>query len=111
MMNAFKSKLTKRDFLLTSALLPGAITTSLSQSEYPNKPIRLVFPFGPGAEVTTRAVLKSMSDKLGQPFIIDFKPGASTNIGAALVAQAAPSHRPWPWPRRLKPARTDDGVG
>jgi tripartite-type tricarboxylate transporter receptor subunit TctC len=31
-----------------------------------------------------------MSDKLGQPFIIDFKPGASTNIGAALVSQAAP---------------------
>ncbi len=28
-----------------------------------------------------------------------------------LVAQAAPSHPPWPWPRRLKPARTDDGVG
>jgi tripartite-type tricarboxylate transporter receptor subunit TctC len=90
MMNVFNSKLTKRDFLLTSALLPGAITTSLAQSDYPNKPIRLVFPFGPGAEVTTRAVLKSMSDKLGQPFIIDFKPGASTNIGAALVAQAAP---------------------
>ena len=90
MINVFKSKLTKRDFLLTSALLPGAINTSLAQSDYPNKPIKLVFPFGPGAEVTTRAVLKSMSDKLGQPFIIDFKPGASTNIGAALVAQAAP---------------------
>ena len=89
-MNVFKSKLTKRDFLLTSALLPSAINTSLAQTDYPNKPIKLVFPFGPGAEVTTRAVLKSMSDKLGQPFIIDFKPGASTNIGAAYVAQAAP---------------------
>ena len=89
-MNLFNSKLSKRDFLLTSALLPGAINSSLAQSDYPNKPIRLIFPFGPGAEVTTRAVLKSMSDKLGQPFIIDFKPGASTNIGAALAAQAAP---------------------
>jgi tripartite-type tricarboxylate transporter receptor subunit TctC len=89
-MNLFNSKLTKRDFLLTSALLPGAINLSLAQSDYPNKPIKLIFPFGPGAEVTTRAVLKSMSDKLGQPFIIDFKPGASTNIGAALATQAAP---------------------
>jgi tripartite-type tricarboxylate transporter receptor subunit TctC len=89
-MNLFNSKLSKRDFLLTSALLPGAINLSLAQSDYPNKPIKLIFPFGPGAEVTTRAVLKSMSDKLGQPFIIDFKPGASTNIGAALAAQAAP---------------------
>lgn len=86
----FNSKLSKRDFLLTSALLPGAINLSLAQSDFPNKPIKLIFPFGPGAEVTTRAVLKSMSDKLGQPFIIDFKPGASTNIGAALAAQAAP---------------------
>jgi len=89
-MNLFNSKLSKRDFLLTSALLPGAINLSLAQSDFPNKPIKLIFPFGPGAEVTTRAVLKSMSDKLGQPFIIDFKPGASTNIGAALAAQAAP---------------------
>ena len=89
-MNLFNSKLSKRDFLLTSALLPGAINLSLAQSDYPNKPIKLIFPFGPGAEVTTRAVLKSMSDKLGQPYIIDFKPGASTNIGAALAAQAAP---------------------
>jgi len=89
-MNLFNSKLSKRDFLLTSALLPGAINLSLAQSDYPNKPIKLIFPFGPGAEVTTRAVLKSMSDKLGQPFIIDFKPGASTNIGAALAAQATP---------------------
>ena len=89
-MNLFNSKLSKRDFLLTSALLPGAINLSVAQSDYPNKPIKLIFPFGPGAEVTTRAVLKSMSDKLGQPFIIDFKPGASTNIGAALAAQAAP---------------------
>jgi len=89
-MEVFNPKLTKRDFLLSSALLPGAISASLAQSDYPNKPIKLVFPFGPGAEVTTRAVLKSMSDKLGQPFIIDFKPGASTNIGAAYVSQAAP---------------------
>ena len=89
-MKVFNSKITKRDFILASALLPGAIKTSLAQSDYPNKTIKLVFPFGPGAEGTTRSVLKSMSDKLGQPFIIDFKPGASTNIGAALAAQATP---------------------
>ena len=63
MMKIFNSKLTKRNFLSASVLLPGAINTTLAQSDYPNKPIKLVFPFGPGAEVTTRAVLKSMSDK------------------------------------------------
>jgi tripartite-type tricarboxylate transporter receptor subunit TctC len=59
---------------------------------YPDKPIRIVAPFPPGGlvDVLARALGEELSKSLGQPVVIDNKPGAGGNIGADLVAKAAP---------------------
>jgi tripartite-type tricarboxylate transporter receptor subunit TctC len=58
--------------------------------EWPSKPIRWVVPFPPGGGVdaTARALGEKAGKVLGQPFIIDNRPGAGGNIGASLVAKA-----------------------
>ncbi len=59
---------------------------------YPSKPIQLVIPFPPGGatDVIGRLVGKKLGDKLGQPVVIDNRPGAGTIVGAGFVAKAAP---------------------
>ncbi len=60
--------------------------------DYPSKPVKLVVPFPPGGSVdmVARLVGKSLQDSLKQPFLVENKPGASGNIGAAFVANSAP---------------------
>ena len=64
----------------------------LAQSAYPTKSIRLVVPFPPGAGTDTvaRFVAQKLSERLGQPFVIENKPGAATIIGNDTVVKAAP---------------------
>jgi tripartite-type tricarboxylate transporter receptor subunit TctC len=59
---------------------------------YPSKPIRFVVPFPPGGgvDIVARAVGEKLSSRLGQPIVIDNKPGAGTTIGFAAVAKSAP---------------------
>lgn len=59
---------------------------------YPNKPIHLVVPFpaGGSADLVARIMAKPLGDKLGQPVVIDNKPGADGAIAAEAVASAAP---------------------
>lgn len=65
--------------------------TALAQS-YPSRPVRLVVPFPPGSpsDVLGRMVGQHYSQALGQPFIIDNRPGAAGIVGAETVAKAAP---------------------
>jgi tripartite-type tricarboxylate transporter receptor subunit TctC len=74
---------------LFMAILP---LTSFSQSNYPNRPIRLIIPFTPGGVTDTsgRYIAEQLSLKLGQQVIADNKPGASGNIGSNMVATAEP---------------------
>lgn len=63
-----------------------------AEGAYPSKPIRIVigFPAGGGADNTARLYGDALSRELGQPVIIDNKPGAGTTIAAETVAKAAP---------------------
>jgi tripartite-type tricarboxylate transporter receptor subunit TctC len=61
-----------------------------AQTEYPNRPVKIIIPFPVGglSDSLARLYGKELSERLGQPFIVESKPGASTNIGAAYVAAA-----------------------
>ena len=79
----------RRHFLLSLA----AITTPIwAQQPYPSKPITWVvgFPPGGGADGVTRLVSAKVSQNIGQPIVVENRPGASSIIAAQYVAQAAP---------------------
>lgn len=63
-----------------------------AQDAWPNKPIRIVVPFAPGGttDILARAIAPELTKVLGQSVIVDNKPGAGGNVGADLVAKAAP---------------------
>ncbi|MGJ7544771.1 Bug family tripartite tricarboxylate transporter substrate binding protein [Variovorax sp. LT1R16] len=71
-------------------LLLAVVVPCAAAQDYPLKPVRLVVPFPPGGSVdlVARLVGKSLQDILKQPFVVDNRPGASGNIGAAYVAKA-----------------------
>lgn len=84
--------------VVNAVVVVGAMTAVLNvspavaQTDYPNKPIRIVVPYAPGGGGD--AVVRYMSDKLAerlkQPIIVDNRPGASGFIGAQIVATAPP---------------------
>lgn len=78
--------------LISTALLVFAATSVHSQSNYPNKPIRLVVPFAPGGttDILARVVSIKMSESLGQSIVVENRPGAGGNIGADMVAKSSP---------------------
>ena len=69
--------------------LPGV---AAAQGNWPERPITLIVPFGPGgiADLTARTVAQAMSAALKVPIVVDNKPSAGSIVGSAAVAQAAP---------------------
>jgi len=63
-----------------------------AQPSYPNQPIRLIVPFAPGGAVdqTARTMSNALGKQLGQPIVIENKPGASGSLGAGDLARAKP---------------------
>ena len=58
---------------------------------YPTRPVRLIVPFAPGgSDVPGRMLAQKLSEKMGQPFVVDNRPGASGVVGADIMAKAAP---------------------
>ena len=74
------------------ALCASPATSVLAQAAYPNRPIRLIVPYPPGGgtDFFARLVGAGMAQCLGQPIIVENRPGAATMIGAEAVARSAP---------------------
>jgi tripartite-type tricarboxylate transporter receptor subunit TctC len=72
-------------------LAPADHAQSAAQS-YPARPVRWIVPFAPSGptDIMSRAVAEKLSQRLGQPFVVDNRPGAGGNIGAEVVAKSAP---------------------
>ena len=80
--------------------MPGAMValamvlggTAADAQGYPTRPIQVIVPFagGSASDVVTRIMLERMGKSIGQPFIVDNRPGAGGNIGTAAAAKAAP---------------------
>ena len=87
--------LNRRDLGATAlALLAGAATHSAAAQgmPYPNRPVTVVIPFAPGGgtDVVGRFFAQQISARLGQPFVVDNRAGASGTIGSNTVARARP---------------------
>lgn len=74
------------------AALAGAVASPVWAQAYPGGPIKIVVPFPAGgtSDLLARLIGKRLGERLGQPVIVDNRPGASGNLGAGLVAKAAP---------------------
>jgi tripartite-type tricarboxylate transporter receptor subunit TctC len=79
----------RRIFLTFAA---AAFATAAQADTFPSRPIHLIVPFAPGgvADLTARAAGSEMAKVLGQPVVIENRPGASGNVGADAVAKSAP---------------------
>src|SRR5215468_5171799 len=79
---------------ISLALLAATLMSTAAQAQtgWPSKPIRLIAPFPPAstADVIGRVLGQKMSQRLGQPVVVDNRVGASGNIGADAIAKAAP---------------------
>ena len=81
---------------ILSAIVAVAATlvasVAFGQAAYPDKPIKLVVPFAPGgaSDLTGRTLAQKMGDLMGQPVVVENKPGANGAIGTELVSKAAP---------------------
>jgi tripartite-type tricarboxylate transporter receptor subunit TctC len=80
-----------RRLLFALLCLLTAIWPAAAQ-DWPTKPVRVIVPFGPGStpDLVARLIADELQKKLGQPFVIENKPGASGNTGTDAVAKAAP---------------------
>lgn len=63
-----------------------------SADDYPSRPVRIIIPLGPGGggDVFTRLMAEELQKRLGQPFIVENRPGGGLNIGTRACAEAAP---------------------
>ncbi len=78
--------------MLTLSLSSVMATAADTSADFPSAPIKFIVPYAPGGttDLVARTVGKKVSDELGQPVVVENKPGAGGNIGMTQVAQARP---------------------
>lgn len=85
------SRTFQRAFLFVLAFTVGQLSAAMAQT-WPSSPLRLIvsFPAGGAADLLARLISQPLSDALGQPVVIENKPGAGGNLGGEFVAKSAP---------------------
>jgi len=86
------STIKRRELLGLAAL--SISPWSLAQAPWPSRPLRIVVPFAPGGttDLLARAIAPELQKALGQPVVVENKPGAGGNLGAAEVAKSTDGH-------------------
>ena len=87
-------KLPRREFLYLAASIAALLTLlrTAKAEGYPTRPVRLVVGFAPGGgnDITARLLGQWLSERLGQPIVIENRPGAATNVATEAVVNTAP---------------------
>jgi tripartite-type tricarboxylate transporter receptor subunit TctC len=85
-------KLRRLGFRIAIIASVAVIASDAVAQGYPSRPIRFVVPYtaGTGPDILARVLGEAMSKRMGQPIVVENKPGASGNIGTDMVAKAAP---------------------
>lgn len=78
--------------ILSIALLSALPTAAFAQSDYPNRPIRLIVAFTPGSptDLVARVVGQNLTDTWGRNVVVENRPGAGGNIGSQAAKRANP---------------------
>ena len=89
---SLKTTLLKSSLLLAMGFAAASTCLSALAQSYPNKPVKIIVPFAAGgpADVYARFMAQRLQDALGQPFVVDNKPGAGSVIGTDVAAKSAP---------------------
>jgi tripartite-type tricarboxylate transporter receptor subunit TctC len=84
--------MTRLALTILALIATSAPTLSQSDSNYPDRPVRIVVPFpaGSATDIVSRIMAQKFSTKLGQQFVVENRPGASGNLGADVIAKSAP---------------------
>ena len=79
-------------FITAAAIAIGVIATPVAAQDYPNKPIKMLVGYAPGggSDIIARLLAQNLQVKLGQPVVVENRPGAGGNIAAGVVATARP---------------------
>ncbi|HET9412711.1 MAG TPA: tripartite tricarboxylate transporter substrate-binding protein, partial [Pseudolabrys sp.] len=79
-------------FRLAAFLLPVFLAWPASAQNYPNRPVKMIVPFGAGgpADVYARVLAQHLSEETKQSFVVEDRPGAGSIIGTDAVAKSAP---------------------
>jgi tripartite-type tricarboxylate transporter receptor subunit TctC len=86
-------KLRRRKFLHLAAVVATlAFTSRVWAQTYPTRPVRIIvgFPAGVAPDIVARVIGQALSERLGQQFVIENRPGAGSNIGTEIVVRAPP---------------------
>jgi len=78
--------------LVAVAALWASPSTALAQQDYPNKPVKWIVPYPPAGttDVLARIVAQWLTEKMGQPFVVENRPGAGNNLGTEAVIKSPP---------------------